>query len=719
MPDADQRYWAFLSYSHADRRWAQWLHAALEGYVVPRRLVGRETPAGPVPRRLRPIFRDREELGAGANLGDRLIGALKASTYLIVICSPAAARSTWVGEEIRQFKLLYGEDRVLAVIAAGEPFASDHPDTADQECFPKALRTRLTEDGRIEGGRVEPLAADLRPGKDGRQRALLKLLAGMLQIDLDEIVQRDAQRRHQQLTALAAAGFAGAAVLGGLAVSAINERNEALVQRAQAEGLIEFMIGDLRKTLEPAGRLDAMDAIGTRALNYYAAEDSRGLDATSLGRRARVLQVLGTVREQRGDLPAAMRFFEESSKSTAELLAREPDDPQRIFDHAQSVAYIGEVAHERGDDGVALQEFQAYRALADRLVTIDPKNQNWWAEVDEANTDLGVVLLGDGRSDEAAADFARALSISQTLAQGAPASRDRQWDLSQIYAWVADAEVARGHLDAAIADRTAEGAIYDRLIERSPSDTQAAVALAASRAALAKIRLDMGRSSEAIADLRASVADVDRLMTGAPDNTYYKQVAGPIFLALGQALLQAGRLGDAAEIAGRMLDLSEAQSHAAQSRKDPGIGWQGVRLGEARVLSLKIAAAAARSRADQMAALMPASAEAQRLTALAQAHPTNVGLARTAAEAALLAGDGESLAGRPSQALAWWRMADAGLRSVPPPDLPPQDHAQILLRQLAFRLRLFHPPAGALSSQPTVKDSGRPAGPRDMINYKW
>ena len=42
LDSAVARYWGFISYRHADIGWAQWLHRALEGFVVPRRLVGRE-----------------------------------------------------------------------------------------------------------------------------------------------------------------------------------------------------------------------------------------------------------------------------------------------------------------------------------------------------------------------------------------------------------------------------------------------------------------------------------------------------------------------------------------------------------------------------------------------------------------------------------------------------------------------------------------------------
>jgi hypothetical protein len=62
------KYRAFLSYSHHDTRWAKWLHARLESFRIDKELVGRETPLGPVPKTLRPIFRDREDFSTGHTL---------------------------------------------------------------------------------------------------------------------------------------------------------------------------------------------------------------------------------------------------------------------------------------------------------------------------------------------------------------------------------------------------------------------------------------------------------------------------------------------------------------------------------------------------------------------------------------------------------------------------------------------------------------------------
>src|SRR5258708_3000094 len=136
-------YWAFISYSSRDRAWARWLQRALQNYplpprligrsLVPRRLMGWSTPAGPAPQRLRPVFRDRTELAADADLAGRVQGALEQSAYLIVVCSPDAAASRWVDEEIRRFRAVHGEGRILAVIVARRPGG------AQQDRVPPAL----------------------------------------------------------------------------------------------------------------------------------------------------------------------------------------------------------------------------------------------------------------------------------------------------------------------------------------------------------------------------------------------------------------------------------------------------------------------------------------------------------------------------------------------------------------------------------------------------
>ena len=215
MPDA-YKYWAFISYSHQDEQWARWLHRKLERYRVPKRLVGKALGKGTVPRRIFPVFRDREELPGASDLGEKINAALRSSRYMVVICSPNAAVSRWVNEEIKQFKALGRDDRVFSLIIDGEPWASERPASGLLECFPEAIRFKVGKDGRVTEERSEALAADARPGKDGKPNSLFKLFAGILDVNYDDLKQRERRRRFWTRLQLAVAAFVLLALVFGI-----------------------------------------------------------------------------------------------------------------------------------------------------------------------------------------------------------------------------------------------------------------------------------------------------------------------------------------------------------------------------------------------------------------------------------------------------------------------------------------------------------------------
>src|SRR5215213_5179083 len=304
------RYYAFLSYSHKDKELADWLHRELERFRVPRALAGRLTANGVVPKRLSPIFRDQHDLSAGGDLAEGIRAALSASQYLVVLCSPTAAKSHWTNQEVESFKRTRPEGCVLAAVVAGEPFASDMSGREEEECFPPALRYKYDRRGHQTAKRAEPLAADFREAGEGKRLAFLKLVAGMLGVGLDELVQREQTRRHRRMAWLAAASLAGMAVTSGLALTAIQARDAARDQRREAEGLVAFMLGDLKQKLEPIGRLDALDGVGTRVLAYYSNQDASELTDAALTQRSQALSLMAQVADARGDSQTAQRSEE-------------------------------------------------------------------------------------------------------------------------------------------------------------------------------------------------------------------------------------------------------------------------------------------------------------------------------------------------------------------------------------------------------------------------
>jgi eukaryotic-like serine/threonine-protein kinase len=156
---------------------------------------GRHPRARRPDSRLFPIFRDREELNTATSLSASIQEALAQSADLIVLCSPAAAQSRWVNQEILLFKKLGRADRIHALIVDGDSTAG-----SGDGCFPPALLGKVGPDGQmVDGEQEEPLAADLRPDSDGKDDAKLKLIARMLGVSFNSLRRREAAAARRRL----------------------------------------------------------------------------------------------------------------------------------------------------------------------------------------------------------------------------------------------------------------------------------------------------------------------------------------------------------------------------------------------------------------------------------------------------------------------------------------------------------------------------------------
>ena len=545
VPRLRTRYYAFLSYSHKDKELADWLHRELERFRVPSALAGRLTANGVVPRRLTPVFRDEQDLSAGGDLAEEIKAALAASQFLVVLCSPTAAKSRWTNAEIESFKRTRPEGCVLAAVGAGEPFASDLPGREDEECFPPALRYKYDRRGHQTSKRAEPLAADFRADGEGRRLAFLKLVAGMLGVGLDELVQREQTRRQRRMARLAAASLAGMAVTSTLAVTAFQARNEAREQRREAEGLVAFMLGDLKDKLEPIGRLDALDGVGSRVLAYYSKQDASQLTDAALTQRSKALSLMAQVANSRGDSKTALNLYRQAMAGTAEAVRRDPTNAEAIFDHAQNVFYVGEIAQLAGDYAPAEAGMREYQRLARQMVALQPDNMKYRMEEQYADADLGIVLYDQRRFGEAVTQFNAALTTMEAISTADPSNKAYRQSVAEALAWLADAERASGHYDRAIQLRQRNVALYNQAAAQF-HDVKFRERVVPALRALGWLYAERGQVDIAAQQFKASIATSNSLRAVEPSNTSWAEAGAHAQLFLARLLLVTGKRDEAA-----------------------------------------------------------------------------------------------------------------------------------------------------------------------------
>ncbi|MEZ5920257.1 MAG: TIR domain-containing protein [Parvularculaceae bacterium] len=520
-----KKYRAFISYSHADEEWGGWLQRRLERYRAPGALGQALMKEQGASARLSPVFRDRDDLPAGDDLNQAIQQALAESEFQIVLCSPRAAKSRWVNEEAKLFYKLHGPGRTLAIIVDGEPGASATPGREDEECLPPALRFRLDADGNLTDEPAEPIAADARESGDGKNNAFLKIAAGMFGVGLDDLIRRDQRRRARIVQIAAASALSIIAALSATTYFAHDQRKLAITRQNEAEGLIKFMLTDLRDKLEPLGKLDVLESVGDKVLDYYSHQDLNSLSDDAQSRRATALIQLGQIEQSRGDYEKARKSYEAAFESTARLLARNPNNPQRIFDHAQSVFYIGDLARISGDNDESAKRFKDYYRMAEQLVGFDPTNKKWLLEESYALSNLGINEYERGNFDAANPYFERSIKNRKRLLDDTP--DDKSMALSYAYAlsWLALNELRAGRYTSASNIYDTQIGVYESLLSINPDDHGVLFTLMLANQREGMAKLFLGDTSSALTALGDAESKATRLLMRDPTNQLYRSNA--------------------------------------------------------------------------------------------------------------------------------------------------------------------------------------------------
>ncbi|SCW30475.1 RNA-binding protein required for 60S ribosomal subunit biogenesis [Ruminococcaceae bacterium YRB3002] len=243
-------YNAFISYKHSphDIKVAEHVQRNLEHFRIPhaiRKKTGK--------KRIERVFRDKDELPITSDLTDTISNALKNAEYLIVICSPNSKKSVWVKREIQFFLENHPKNRVLTVLAEGEP----------EDVIPEEL---LTEDREFENELgikytvkvpVEPLSCDYRmPLSKAKKEELPRLAAAIIGCSYDELVRRQRTYKMKQLGIILSSLLAVAIGFAGYMIYNNNRLDKAY--RESLANQSRFLANESSKLLDKEMRIDAL-----------------------------------------------------------------------------------------------------------------------------------------------------------------------------------------------------------------------------------------------------------------------------------------------------------------------------------------------------------------------------------------------------------------------------------------------------------------------------
>jgi tetratricopeptide (TPR) repeat protein len=532
---------------------------------------------GVTPARLVPVFRDRDELASATDLSHKVNEALTQSECLLVICSPRSAASRWVDQEVLAFKRLGRSGRIFCLIVDGEPGASDLPGREAEECFAPALRHPLAASGALGDEHTEPIAADVRPGKDGKANAKLKLIAGMLDVGFDALKRRELQRRIRRMAALATIALTVMTVTTALAIAAVIARNAAVAashaaerRQKQAEDLVDFMLGDPNDKLAQVSRLDIMEAVDDQAMNYFQSMPTADVTDDTLAQRIKALERIGSVRLDQGHLSAAMTSYRAALQLAAPLADAVPTDVPRQLACAEVHAFIGMTHWRQGQLGAAQQSFAAAQTVLQRAHRHAPGDQQLQFQLATIDNNIGHVQEARGQLEEAMQQYRNMLQLMQPLVAAQPANAEWMATLGSAYNNLGKLALMRGELAAAVAHYAADDAIESALAARNPKD-------ASQRDSMLTVHAILGRTQALTGDLKTGMAGLQRAVDIAmalrgvdPSNTDFQEHAALYASQLSRLRRLSGDLPAASALTGRALAI-----FASLTAQDPAnTAWQ-------------------------------------------------------------------------------------------------------------------------------------------------
>lgn len=567
------KYRAFISYRHADnkepgRQWATWLHQAIETFEVPADLVGKKNTHGDViPARIYPVFRDEEDLPADANLGKAIVNALDSSQLLIVLCSPRAAVSTYVANEIDHFKSSGNSDRIIAVIIDGEPNSSwdegklDSGFNVENECFPVPLQFEYDALGNRTQNHVEPIAADFRTNHDGtnaqgwtsieayRQRLkansgfsnkaiqekistyqrrqhlmLLKIIAGILGVPLRELSQRDKayQLELEREKAKKLKRWLGAVLL--LTMVAVSAGIYAYLkqQEALSNGIIANEQRDKAQSLlnDVRANLDFMNSDLRDVLEKYVPITER---ASVIERVDRLLERL---------------------KAETEITAED-----RLAVHMALWNKVDVILkNAEADPTQALPLVKQAHEIISSLLKQDPTNTELQHGFSTSIMRLGGIYLRLGNSEVAFAAYQNSLSIREEMVKNDPGNSGYQRDLSQIQSRIGGVQSRLGNTEEALVAYQASMDIAEALVMHDPSNSQFQRDLSVAYQKLGNIQERMGDTGAALEAFQFGIGIHENLVKLDPDNAQQKWELSKLQGTLGDFYFRRGN-ADAASTA--------------------------------------------------------------------------------------------------------------------------------------------------------------------------
>jgi DNA-binding winged helix-turn-helix (wHTH) protein/tetratricopeptide (TPR) repeat protein len=247
-------------------------------------------------------------------------------------------------------------------------------------------------------------------------------------------------------------------------MSVKSQQSEAFAQqkRLDAESLLGFMVGEFADRLRSVKRMDLLDGISNRALEYFSQQEDEydesslfSMSDTALKFKARFLhaQTLGAMGEvayTRAKNDEAEQAFSSAKVILDNLYVEQTDNLELLKTLGANAFWLGQLAYDKSDFESAQPLFELYRDYSMEMNRLEPENMDGKIELYNALSVIGTLYLRQQRYDAAKTAFQSSLSKTNQLLIKYPNDSLMHSDKVDALLWLATTEQHRGNLEATL-----------------------------------------------------------------------------------------------------------------------------------------------------------------------------------------------------------------------------------------------------------------------------
>jgi len=461
-------------------------------------------------------------------------------------------------------------DAALAAVAAAppKPLAVLAPDAPPDllAIVDKAMARKRIQRYQTAG----ELAEDLKRYATGQ-------LVGAHRYSMWDLLRRWVGRHRTSMVVAVAAAVA--LIAGGLVsvqriraerTTAEEQRQLAEQNREEVEGLLDFMLSDLRSKLEPIGKLEVLDMVAEQAVDYYGRRPLDDEEADETHKRATALATFADVLWRQGERDAALVHFRSALALRRQLVEQAPSNTDWKFGLSHILFKLGDMLYAAGEIENALAHYEESQRVREELAAREPDHYGFQHALAAGEERLGNVHQSRGEMDQAFERFQKALAILEGLTKRKPDDRDTRRDLAAVQSSLAYVLQVRGDVKGALGRYRSALKILDQLVRDDPGRPAWQHDLAILHTNVGDIENALGRLEPALGEYRAALVMLERLGARDPRNAAWQRDLAAAHSKVGLAEQLRGDLDVALAAQRRAAAIREELS-----KRDPDdVGWQ-------------------------------------------------------------------------------------------------------------------------------------------------